>query len=74
MSAALNLAAHSLHTALQDFPWFRMVGVSVIDGNDGLIVYVSRSNKAVKRQIPDTWEGFPVVFRRMSQPTPFAAP
>ena len=45
----------------------------MVDGVEGLIVYVSRNHKQVRRHIPSSWEGVPVWVRRMSQPTPYSA-
>ena len=63
-------AATSLQASLERFPWFRTVGIGIVDGAEGLIVYVSRDNKQVRQHIPDYWEGFAVSPRRMSQPMP----
>ena len=70
MNADLKGAARSLHTSLEDYPWFRAVGIGLVDGADGLIVYVSRDNRQVRQQIPACWEGFPVSPERMGQMVP----
>ena len=70
LNADLRGAARSLHASLADYPWFRAVGIGLVDGADGLIVYVSQSNRRVKRQIPVSWNGFPVVPERMGQMVP----
>lgn len=61
-------AARSLQEHLDTFPWVRMIGVGKAEEKDILIVYVSRNNRTVRNIIPESWEGYPVTFRRMSQP------
>ena len=73
MNTALKNAASSLHISLEHFAWFRMVGIGNVNGTDGLIVYVSRSDKKVQQNIPTSWEGFAVVAHNMSQPSPLGA-
>ncbi len=70
MNTDLREAARTLHTSLEDQPWFQAVGITVIEGADGLIVYVSRDNRRVRGQIPTTWKGFPVAAERMGRMVP----
>ena len=70
MNAELRGAARSLHASLTDYPWFRAVGIGLVDGVDGLIVYVSQNNRRVKQQIPVSWKGFPVIPEKMGQMVP----
>ena len=70
MNADLRGAARSLHASLEDYPWFQAVGIGLVEGAEGLIVYVSRDNRRVRRQIPTSWEGFPVCPERMGQMVP----
>ena len=67
-AAALREAAGSLQASLQDCSWFMMVGVGVVDGDDGLIVYAARGGRSLARRVPGRWEGFPVAVRIMSRP------
>ena len=73
MNSELREAANSLQASLQRFAWFRAVGIGMVDDTEGLIVYVSRNDKQVRRHIPNSWEGAPVSARKMSQPTPYSA-
>lgn len=73
MSEGIQRAALSLQQSLGQFPWFRMVGVGLVDGNQGLIVYTRLSNKGIRRLIPSSWEGYPVTSRRMGNPVPMAS-
>ena len=68
----LRTAAISLQASLERFHWLRAVGIGNIDGAEGLIVYVSRNTKQVRQHIPDSWEGYVVSARRMSQPIPLS--
>ena len=70
MSATIREAAISLHASLERFPWCIAVGIGIVGETSGLIVYVSRNNPQVRQNIPDVWEDFPVIFRRMSRPVP----
>ena len=73
MNSESRKAALSLQVALQQYPWFLAVGIGIVDGAEGLIVYVSRNNKQVRQHIPRSWEGFPVISKKMSQPVPLAS-
>ncbi len=70
MSVEVREAATSLQASLDQFPWFRAVGIGTVNGVEGLIVYVSRDNNRIREQIPRKWEGLNVITRRMSQPIP----
>jgi len=70
MNDAVRVAASSLQLKLAPFKWFRMVGIGTVEGADVLIVYVANRTKAVLKNVPDEWEGFRVIIRTMSQPTP----
>ena len=70
MTDELRDAAYSLHASLEHFSWFRSVGMGLVDGSEGLIVYVSRDNRLVRQHIPVCWRGFPVSPRRMARMIP----
>lgn len=72
MTDALRDAATSLQERLSPFPWFRMVGVSAVDGMETLVVYVTRKTRSpsVPTRIPTEWEGFRVKVQEMSRPSP----
>jgi len=70
MNTELQQASQRLHAELEPFPWLRAVGIGLVDGGAGILVYVSRDNKQVRQNIPERWEGFPVAARKMSQPVP----
>jgi hypothetical protein len=73
IDSALKNAASSLQTSLEHLAWVRMVGIGNVNGTDGLIVFVSRSDKKVQQDIPTSWEGFAVVTQSMSRPLPLGA-
>lgn len=70
MNAEIREAAATLHASLERFSWFRAVGIGMIGGAEGLVVYVSQDNPLVRRRVPDHWEGFAVTRRKMSRPIP----
>lgn len=72
MSTALYNAAVSLETELAGYVWFRMIGVGLVNGMEGIIVYVSDNSQPVEHRIPMSWDGFPVTHRKMSQPVPIS--
>ena len=71
MTPKLKGAARSLHASLEHFPWFRGVGIGLVGGAHGLIVYVSRDTKQVRGQIPSCWNGFTVMPERMGRMVPW---
>lgn len=72
MTDDLKNAAKSLQASLQTYSWFRTVGIGLVDGADGLIVYISSDSKWARQHIPPTWEGFVVSPRKMSRPVPMS--
>ena len=72
MNAEIREAAVTLQASLERFPWFRAVGIGLVDDAEGLIVYVSRDTRQMQERVPDQWEGFAVTWRRMSQPIPLS--
>ena len=66
----LREAAYSLHNSLEHFPWFKSVGMGIVDGANGLIVYVSQDNKNIRQHIPGCWRGFVVSPRKMTRMIP----
>ena len=62
---SLAQSAHTLYSTLKAFPWLYFVGV----GEDTIVVYVSRGN-GQRQEIPEQWNGFPVVVRAISHVVP----
>lgn len=65
MYTELQQASQRLHRELEHFPCLRAVGIGLVDGAAGILIYVSRDNKQVRQSIPERWEGFPVTARKM---------
>ena len=73
MNAELHNAAVSLEIDLAGYAWFCMIGIGTVNSVEGIIVYVRDSSKSVACNIPAYWSGFPVVYRKMSQPVPLGS-
>lgn len=67
---SLQAAAQNLSQHLAVNTWLTTVGIGSEDGQDCLFVYVSRVGKAERSAIPDEWEGYRVIVRKMSMPKP----
>ena len=74
MSAELREAAVSLHASLRRFPWLITVGVGLVGGSEGLVVYSTQDSKQIKEIVPSRWEGFAVCLLKMSRPIPLRVP
>ena len=70
MNAEIREAANNLHLSLKEYPWFRAVGIGLVGNANGLIVYVSRDSKQIRRRIPDCWQGFAVSPEKIGQLVP----
>lgn len=64
------MAGENLRRHLARHRWLTAVGVGRDRDQDCLYVYASQLTPTVKAVIPDRWEGFRVVPRRMDIPRP----
>ena len=56
----VKVAAETLQTYMSDFKWLTMVGTGRRYGKPTLFAYVDCTERAAKKLVPETWEGFPV--------------
>jgi hypothetical protein len=63
-------AAKSLADALRDLNGLVSVGVGKQGEKDCLYVYLRAVNRVVRKSVPGSWGGFPVVVRKMQSPRP----
>ncbi len=66
----IRSAGENLHRHLARHRWLTAVGVGRDQDQDCLFVYASKLTPTVKAVIPDCWEGFRVVPRRMGNLRP----
>jgi hypothetical protein len=52
-----------------DHPWITALGIGMIEGVEGYVVY-ARNLKEAKRHVPKDWEGVTVHIKKMSKPRP----
>ena len=67
MNSEIREAAAS---SLRRFPWLITVGVGLVGGSEGLVVYSTHDSEQVKQLVPSSWEGFAVSLLKMSRPIP----
>lgn len=64
----IRSAGESLRRHLAHHRWLTAVGVGRDQEQECLFVYASRLSHSEKSAIPECWEGFRVIPRRMSVP------
>lgn len=69
-NAELREAAGRLQDSLSRFQWFYAVGIAGETGE--LVVYGSRNHRQVQPDLPEHWEGFPIIYRQIAPPIPHA--
>ena len=74
MSADIREAAASLHASLRRSPWLITVGVGLVGGSEGLVVYSTHDSEQIKQLAPSSWEGFAVSLQKMARPIPLRTP
>lgn len=66
----IHHASERLRSHLARYQWLTAVGIGQDQDRPCLVVYASRLGPTEQSMIPESWEGFRVILRRMALPRP----